>query len=364
MAAAGRVTESEVDRHAPERAAVVGLALATLPNEDEVRDRFAKHHGTRFPSLGESLDHLRTLTTEDAHLAHRTIALRLLAKLTSRRGMEPLGKEADQVRGFLRTTMEVRDREWGHLAGHTRRPAERTPDRHPSLVNATPTRAVTDPDVDVQHALDGLDLAAQRRAPSWHSFAPESATALDLSEEEMALPRCNDQEGVPVGGHDSVRIATWFSSPKPAADFTRWTDPRTWDKDCSLFYEDIRLQEGEELAEDAQVFSKTFIEKVRISEDKLLTTPLTFTRTVVGPNLYALYFTMPPGTETDDLFVDTGSLVARADPSNPSVEQTLLFAEKCLRFKDPALRSWPTLLCDLYWMELTILAALGCRIKD
>ena len=341
-----------------ERQAITGLALASLPNEDEVRVQLLGSNHL-YPSLHESLEHLTELTSLGARLGHRTLGLRLLAKVASRRGMEPLEREAGTVRTYLRATLDQTDAELGLLKDHHHERAAMSDATQRVLTSRSGGASIRDESPDVQAMLDGLERAAQRRLPSWGSFAPEAATPLKLSDEELAIPRCSDQEGVLIDGHRSVRIATWFSSDKPAKAFAPWTDPRTWPVACSLFFESITTDD--DIPETAECWSATFLERVVVSNDKSLETPLTFTRTVIGEDLYALYFTIPPRGETQDLLVDTGSLIVRQDPCHPSGARTQLFSEKCLRFRDPALRAWPTLLCDLYWMELAMLTALGCR---
>jgi hypothetical protein len=341
-----------------ERQAVAGLALASLPDGDAIRSQLFAELGWMFPSLGESLDHLTTLTRLGARLGHRTVALRLLAKVASRRGMEPLQHEADRVRDFLHATSEQTDAEWAllHEHGQTVEAAALLPR---GLAGSSPDSSIRDATPEVQSMLDGLEAAAQRQGPSWRSFAPKAAGPLRLSDEELGLPRCSDQEDVRIGGEHSTRIATWFSSPKPASAFADWTDPRTWPVHCSLYFESVTTDE--EIPEGAQSWSARFVERVIVSEQKVLETPLQFTRTAVEDQLYALYFTMLPDGATEDLLVDTGALIAREDPCHPPGRTTQLFTEKCLRFAAPALRTWPTLLCDLYWMEFAMLAALGCR---
>ncbi len=343
--------------HARERAAIVGLALATLPNEDEVRDGFRQHHHSDFPGLDEALETLTDLTASRQRMTHRAVTLRLLAKLASRRGMAPFGAKGRGVRTFLRSSVEHADHERDELCRRGHECSEHGPHHHHALEGVA-AAGLHDEDPEVQQMLDGLAAAAERRAPSWRSFTPK-AGALHLTDAEMALPRCSDDEGVMVGGHASTRVATWFSSPKPAVDFLRWTDVRTWPVDCSLFFQ--KMTPKAPIDPEATEYSVEFLEEVQISEEKCLRTPLIFTRRVYGTHLSTLYFTMPAGRSTSDLLVDTGSLVAREDPTSPPQQRTHLFAEKLLRFQDPALLTWPTLLCDLYWMELTILAALGCR---
>ncbi|HJR24921.1 MAG TPA: hypothetical protein VJ804_05575 [Acidimicrobiales bacterium] len=339
--------------HPFERQALIGLALASRPDEDDLRLRLMGSNHL-YPSLNESLEDLTVLTERDARLGHRVLALRLLAKLAARRGMDPLRKEERKLRAYLGATAGKVDAEWSHLEGHHR---ERGAAAHPAVADAGLERPITDAAPEVQRALDGLESAALRRTSSWQSFAPTAADGLQLSDEELGLPRCSDMEHVPVGGVDSIRVVTWFSSPRPIEDFVRWTDPRTWPVDCSLFFQAMIPQGKAPTGED---WTCTFTEKVQVSETKTMVTPLTFTRTA-EPGLQAAYFKMPGNKPTADLLVDTGALVVREDPANAPGQRTLFFTEKCVRFVDPALADWPTLLCDLYWMEFSILAALGCR---
>jgi hypothetical protein len=201
-------------------------------------------------------------------------------------------------------------------------------------------------------------------ASAWETFGPSAQATLGLSDAELDLPACSDDEEAKFGKQKATRVATWFHSHETADHFARWTDPRTWDIDCSIFFKSVELETPGEVPDGVQEFSAVFIEVVQLSTTKTLVTPLLFTRTIDPPELFALTFAMPPGRTTKDLSVDSGSMVVRESAHNPASKRTKLFAEKFLLFTDPALKAWPTLSCDLFWMELTILAALGCRNHD
>jgi hypothetical protein len=358
---------------AREREAVIGLALAQLPNEDEVRRSWSTEHDQCFPDLDQSLGTLGDLTGTGKRRSHRTLALHLLTKVAGNRGTSVLADAEDGLHKYVAASVE----EAGQLTvkraadpayrprpdrGRSPFPVARVGGRH-RLPSPPPPGGPElrhgDPKVD--EVLSGLHAAATKEDPKdtyWRAFAGTAKDPLDLSSDELALPMCSDEEDIVIGGRSSTRVVTWFSSAEPAAAFAHWTDPRRWHLDCSLFYAGMTAQQP--IPDDAEDFSATFIEEVELTAGKTLVTPLVFTRTVRPPNLYAVHFALPKGTTTEDILVDSGSLIARYDEDLPEGHRTQLTAEKCIAFADPAMASWPTMCCDLFWTELTITVALGC----
>jgi len=308
-----------------ERSAIIGLALSTLPNENEVRDKWIEHGVGTFPTAPEAIRHLGELSEQKKRRSPRAVTLRLLAKSGRRRGTQHLAGCEHALASFLQ-----------HDCEH-------------------------DPQQQVQAVFDGLEATARGQDRSWIEFSRVTSDALGMTDAEVDLPLCNDDEVVTIDGHKAFRVATWFWSPLPPSAFQRWTDPRHWAHDNSLFFEDVSPVEP---LEDDQRYSTLFNEKVRITPSKLLDTPLRFTRVVHGDEHASVFFDLPRGDDgaargTDDIAVDVGSVIVQGNQNGDPKRRTRLSAEKCILFKDEAMATWPTLACDLFWMEFTISAALG-----
>lgn len=393
-----------------EREAVLGLAVSQLPNADEVRADWGRLFDVKVPELAESLATLAELTSTRSRVSQRTFALQLLAKAARNRGTDVLGDAQESLRDYVRVSIEEvpflnelrsarvaeQKREVDREQAAEREQAAAAREKAATLAQpvaadelveravpmrsaamamrsapeeeaalAAPPRATLlpddDPDPDVQAVFRGLNAAAAtttQQGTAWQVFSQTTQDTLQLTDDELALPQCTDDKHVLIGGRDSTRVVTWFSTAKPAVDFEYWTDPRRWDFDCHLFYESVKPVNP--IPDTVEEYSEEFIEVVRFSPTKTLTTPLVFTRTVMAPDLYAVHFALPQNTVTDDILVDSGSLIARHDPDLPAGHATQITAEKCIAFKDPAMASWPTMCCDLFWTELTITVALGC----
>jgi hypothetical protein len=308
-----------------ERSAIIGLALSTLPNENEVRDKWIEHGVGTIPTAPEAIRQLAQLTEQKKRRSPRAVTLRLLAKSGRRRGTQHLAGCEHALASFLQ-----------HDCDH-------------------------DPEQQVQAVFDGLEATAHGRDRSWIEFARVTSDALGMTDEEVALPLCNDDEVVTIDGQKAYRVATWFWSPLPPSAFQRWTDPRHWAHDNSLFFEDVSPVTP---LDDDRRYSTLFQEQVRFTPTKLLRTPLVFTRVVDDPEHSSVFFDLPRGQDgqpetTSDIAVDVGSVIVQGNPGGDPKRRTRLSAEKCILFKDPAMAAWPTVACDLFWMEFTISAALS-----
>ncbi len=346
---AGRTAEqASRERRALERDAIVGLALASLPDEHEVRALIRQGHDVALPELPEALATLASLTAERQRRSQRTLSLNLVAKVARRRGFGVLADAGESLDAYLAALLDEADE-----------------------LRSVPGGPELNPEQDPEHVADGAlsdvlgalrvvaDSAGEVPVPShWATFCAGAAEPLGLRSGEINLPTCSDDEYIPVNGKAAPRVTVTFWDERPADAFARWTDPRCWDLDCSLFFESVTADPPVPM--DVEEYEATFTEVVRIDEHKVLTTPLVFTREVSPPNFFGVYFDLPTGVTTEDLTVDRGFITARHDPDLPEGPRTLLTAEKCICFADPALAAWPTLLCDLFWMELTITVALGC----
>lgn len=394
-----------------ERAAIVGLALAQLPNEREVREGLIADYDVTFPELGESLEVLARLTGGGVRVSQRTFALQLLAKVARNRGTLPLAEVRNELRRYVHVSIEegarlseLRLRREREVLADDRRRTAREEDRADGEVDRsagvapppppaevedgtiivrssdapereTPAEpiggpALGDDDPASQAIYDGLNACAGTtgaEGTAWEVFAANAQESLQLTDAEVNLPTCSDDEVVTVSGKAAFRVVTEFSSTEPVGKFLRWTDVRTWDTDCSLFYKSVKTVKKDAIPDEDEEYSELFLEIVRFSKNLTLETPLIFTRTIEVPDdptrsatVYLLQFRLPKGVETDHIEVDSGSLMVRDDPDLKVVD---LVAEKAISFKAPAMKNWPTLSCDLMWMEMSILAALGCVDK-
>lgn len=389
-----------------------GLALSQLSPADEerVRGRFRDLHGVTFPTLGESLRELARLTAEGSRISQRTFGLQLLAKIARNRGTEELQQVGDVLHEYVRASVaeakrlegfrehrghEVEPAEEARAAGKrtsgergAERPGRADGERQPEdavaddEIPATaadifpdapliepdpaapapppPPAPADGPDLEAPDAVtegvyDGLNAAkstGMADGTAWEVFSGQAQDTLKLSDAEMDLPKCSDDENVIVDGKGAWRVITTWTSQDPPSKFSKWCDARHWDVGCSLFYKSVQPVPPASMPKGRE-YSCTFLEVVRFSDSLTLETKLVFTRTVLPEKLYALHFMLAEETESID--VDTGSLIARK-----GAKGTELTAEKAIDFKDEAMKSWPTLSCDLMWMELSILASLGC----
>jgi hypothetical protein len=397
-----------------ERAAIVGLALSQLPEEQELvlRRELEASLGATFPSLPESLETLARLTRSGDRISQRTFGLQLLAKVARNRGTSGLEQGGNELRAYAEASVveaqqiaeararELRRAEAKEKATRTREerasedreravdsevretapeasdvedlfpdapPIEPAEDPAPPPPPAGgPTLASDDEEPQVNAVLQGLDAAATSDpsdGSAWDAFASTAGGVLQLDDREVNLPKCSDDQKVTVGGKEAYRVVTTWKSKEGAAHFADWTDARKWDTNCSLFYESVTQVDPANPAPDVEGYVADFTEVVKFTNTTKFTTVLTFTRTVRSPFLFALHFMLPPNGATQDIDVDTGSLVVRQDSDAADEWGTRLLAEKAISFTDPAMAKWPTLSCDLMWMELSILAALGCKLQ-
>jgi hypothetical protein len=371
---------TEAEDRKRERRAIVGLALASLPEEKEAEVRkkvFGAKKKDQPPKLNDSLVDLRDLTDRDLRESHRVLSLDLLAKAADRRP-DVVEDSIDEVAGFARAVVDETDRAPYRKTSRDGAKAQ-APDRavaddrgpvaaserdEPIPEERSRGQAV-DPRVPV--VVSAL-RAVRSEGPEehhWTRFARAARAPLDLTDEEINRPLCTDEQVVVMpGGLEAVRTAVWFWSDRPAKDFERWTDPRRWALDCGLFFKSVVPKklpgpQGDE-------FCATFRETVNVGDGADLSTDLVFRRSIEGEVLYALEFNLPAGspTKTAKIVVDAGQVTVREDPHAPDpTKRTSMLAEKFIRFKDPAYESWPTVACDLFWTEFAITMALGCA-KD
>jgi hypothetical protein len=362
-----------------ERRAILGLALASRPNEEEVRaEVFRKRGKEEPPTLTESLAILaeRTdvrarsgVTADDARVSNRVLHLDLLAKVAIRRPevLPPSGDgtlemlaqaavaEADRVEadGELSDDEVTGEDVTGDavMDGEPPPPGPPPPedDRVRATVNAFRNVTLLPPQVPNEH--------------HWTRFVRLASGPLNLTDAEIRRPLCTDDERVTMpNGLVAVRTAVWFWSDRPATDFARWTDPREWAKDCHLFFKSVAPKAGTPVPTGRSFDSTLFREVVSVDGDSELSTDLVFSRTVEDPYLYATEFDLPPPPLPDgaEIVVDTGQVTVREDPLAPPARRTTCLAEKYIRFADPEFETWPTVACDTFWTEFCITMALGC----
>jgi len=364
-----------------ERRAILGLAVASRPNEEEVRaEVFRKRGKEEPPTLTESLAILTKLTdvrarfgvaAEDARVSNRVLHLDLLAKVAMRRPevlppsedgtLEQLAEVAVAEANRIETGEEhVDDEVTGEDTGDGILDGEPPPPPPPAPPppEEDPVRATVD-------AFRNVTLLPPL-APNehhWTRFARLAKDALNLTDAEIRRPLCTDDERVVMpNGLVAVRTAVWFWSDRPAADFERWTDPRVWAKDCHLFFKSVAPKAGVPVPTGRSFDSTVFREVVSVDGDSELSTNLVFSRTVEDPHLYATEFDLPPPPLPDDaeIVVDAGQVTVREDPLAPPARRTTCLAEKYIRFADTAFETWPTVACDTFWTEFCITMALGC----
>jgi hypothetical protein len=342
-----------------ERAAVLSLALASLPNEEEVREALFANKERPPPPLAEALQTLHFLTQERQRVSHRVLSLDLLAKIAHRRGYEEALVPAEaELFGFMEAAVAEGERteppedELHDLVDEEERASIEVPDTAPRS-----------DDDRVNQAVDALRAAEQIHGEThWATFARFAQRPLLLSAAEVDRPVCTDDRIVEVDGLKAVRTAVWFWSDRPATDFAAWTDPRSWALNCPLFFQSMVLKAGQSLPANAPEFTATFTETVVIDDETTLSTDLVFNRGIAEPYLYALTFDLPPPPlpQSAPIVVDAGQVTVREDKYAPASQRTSLLCEKLIRFSDPAYLTWPTLACDTFWTEFAVTMANGC----
>jgi hypothetical protein len=367
---------TEAEDRERERRAILALALASLPEEQgaEVRkDVFAAKGQDELPTLEEALVDLKDLTDNGKRRSHRVLSLDLLAKVADRRP-DVLQRGIHEVEGFTRAVVVEAIRrspskvsrgiakakavdgagvgdtgEAAAIEGEERSRDQLVEERVPEVVDAL-------------RILHTIKPRSPEEKHHWTRFAKLADTQLELSDEEINRPLCTDEQVVDMpGGDEAVRTAVWFWSGRPAKEFARWTDPRTWDQDCGLFFKSVVPKDAP--GPEGDEFCATFTETINLGDAADLSTDLVFRRSIEGEQLYALEFDLPAGPLPDDaqIEVDAGQVTVREDRLAPDpAKRTTLLAEKFIRFKDPAYESWPTVACDLFWTEFAITMALGC----
>jgi hypothetical protein len=323
---------------ARERDALTALALSAQPNENEIRALLHLHHEWEPPSLAVALTTLTGLGA--ARLTPRVHVLRHLVGIVARHGTSALhGIPAleDLVAGFVEEGRNLR------LSADVDEPLRSPPPPGPTLAETG------DPDVDA--VLAGLDAVGHipLGEDPWTVFVARSGDALDLTEAEASPPRCHDSLAVPVDGRRATRVVVWFRSSLAGHRLGEWTNPWTWPAH-SLWFESMAPIAGS--VPTTPDFRATFREVVRFSDSLVLETDLEFTRTVRAPNLWVCRFELAGKSATKHIGVDTGNIVVRFDPDLPGPCPVEIRAEKYLEFLDPALAAWPTIACDLFWIEL------------
>jgi hypothetical protein len=368
-----------------ERRALLGLALASLENEDDVRSTFRTEKRSEPPTLSEALDTLNELTKDGRRSSHRVLYLSLLAKIARRRGAERLEADGDQVALYdlLQTAVDegeaiarsdkvaqrplLAEAAEAGLAPERPAPeAERTePEERTREHLSDDTRVIGTVEALRKASVSGPGVLPGQEEHHWTAFANKAQEHLNLTPEEVHRPLCTDDSKVVMpNGKTACRTAVWFWSAQPASEFARWTDPREWATDCSLFFKSVELKAGQSVPADATEFEGTFTETVCVDGDSTLSTDLVFRRSVQGTDLYALEFDLPTPVATDaEIVVDAGQVTVRHDENAPPERATSLLAEKYILFDDPAFADWPTVACDLFWTEFAIVMALGCA-KD
>ena len=341
---------AESAKQAQKRAKARAVAAAEAPREamSRAEPKRAPKRATAKPeppppTMADCLGYLAQKPTwgAAARTSHRTLHLHLLAKLAHRRGPEGLKNVEKELREFAHAAVVEADL----IAGdqNTRSTSDRVQDTVDAFYAVANTR-----DVNKHH---------------WTRFAEAAETPLKLQPSEIHRPLCTDHQEVLMPDKSyAVRTAVWLWSKREAKDFARWTDPRTWSTDCGLFFKSV-VPTGAGPPKTARQFTAEFTETVNVDGRNDLSTKLVFSRSVVyDPPCYALGFNLPdrPLPKGAQILVDCGQVTVREDRNAPPEMRTSLLAEKYIRFADPAYAAWPTVACDLFWTEFAIIMAEGC----
>jgi hypothetical protein len=107
VAAVERDPDPETFNLDRERDAIVALAIASRPNEEELREELQATDWGPVMSVPEALDVLAELTEIGERRTPRVVALQLLAKIAKNRGMERLDEAGDQLRHYFTVSVLV-----------------------------------------------------------------------------------------------------------------------------------------------------------------------------------------------------------------------------------------------------------------
>ena len=227
-----------------------------------------------------------------------------------------------------------------------------------------PRTDVGDAVATVRQALDSVSRLreAEPERPSWPHFAGQATSALRLTKAEVEKPECNDSEVVVKGDHKAVGVTVEFHTDATPGDLRHFCDPTRW-HECSAYQHEMTPWEGPGAVyeERQDGWRRDLIETVDFLPSKPLVTPLRFTYTIqeeAEPGWVHLDYVLL--AETGDIIVDEGALDVRRVSSGRHRGRTRVSAKKAILFKDPVLRTWPTIACDTFWTDLVIAAAVEC----
>ena len=253
-----------------ERQAILGLALASLPNGG------GRARGARQGEGGGATDAGRS--ARDLDRAHRGAGSR---KSASTPGLpRPAGQDRPPdgvlearapTRADARTSScrlaVVEGAATGTSARSCERPRAEASDGErrtgggapPTTPGPRPSSTSSDDD-----PVNGTVMALQQVSlrpdehDHWTEFALAGEPPLQLTDaEDIHRPLCTDDQTVVMpNGLDAVRTAVWLWSDKPASEFADWTDPRQWANDCSLFFKSVAPKAGEPVPAKADEFSR------------------------------------------------------------------------------------------------------------
>jgi hypothetical protein len=197
-------------------------------------------------------------------------------------------------------------------------------------------------------------------------YQATTAQVLGVDVDDVSSPPCDDRTRVEGSANGYIVEIEWWTTT-PIHKFRPWLKPANWAK-CNrkVFFKSMKkvaYQTGPQSS-----WTGDYVETVEIVPGHPIKTGLSFGHEELragnsnSGQVIAMWTTYDL-TDVDDaaneLLLDHGSLVAQRTEVN-NQPMTYIKLSKSYEFKDPAYRLWPTLACDTFFGEISMLMASNC----
>lgn len=374
-----------------ERLALVSLALASLPNSKEVQAAFeASYPEFRALPVSVALDVLAATLASPSSRMPRLVVLDALVRLAARtRKLEhtphdsPLDRSLGRLAGAIAATaahidlsrLEAPSRAELRAAQSQPQPESHASSlpaqglagvgarvaqvfhRRPTVLERIGSGFSRGPDQPVTIIRDALIQVSnvQDLHFAWEQFATQTAEVLHLSAGEKNKPLCDCSQVINVGGYDAQVVKVDFETEVPLDKMRNYADPRNW-PDCSTYFSKMMEypKGNRKTVSGTKDWLESFEEVINVLPGLTLINPLRFTYTEDDHHVCSKYELVEP---TEHILVDQGYISVTDETPT---KRTAVEVVKVIRFSDPAVQSWPSFACDLFWGELSIDMAMQC----
>jgi hypothetical protein len=400
-----------------ERLALVSLALASLPNSQEVQAAFERSYPAfRTLPVPVAVDVLAATLGSPTPPLPRVVAADALFRLavrTKRLASIPQGSPLSESLGRLagaiatapkdaistaqraaeaearrqRIDLAALDRNKGTQPAQSGEVPGNAPPVQPAVARERPQLAEASvarrgaqpaqsdvlaesampaqPDLEVMvHAGEGLVTVLQdisggpdiQSALDLEAAWQKLAVALQFSQKETQRPFCDCSQTLIEEGYDAQGVVVDFRTGVPVAAMKRYADPNNW-PNCSTFFRAMD-QQGARQPKGGPNWDATFEEIIDVVPGLTLFNPLRFEyrETPDGSFVRSDYKLVVP---TEHILVDEGFIEVREDTTT-SPAGSAVTVVKVIRFVDPEIQTWPSFACDLFWGDLSLDMAMQC----